>query len=104
MSEYEKIAKTTDIPPGEIRGFPLGSLMVAIANVDGEYYAFRDECTHEALPLSDGTLNGKVITCAYHSAEFEVDTGTVLCLPAIDDLETFSLRIDGDEIYVLIED
>ena len=104
MAEYEKIAKTGDVPPGEIRSFVVGSEMVAVCNVDGRFYAFRDECTHQAYPLSDGMLDGKKLTCIYHGAEFDVETGEALCLPATDAVETYSVKVEGDDIYVLIED
>lgn len=104
MAEYEKIAKTGDVSPGEVRSFVLGSELIAVCNVEGRYYAFRDECTHEAYPLSDGILEGKKITCIHHGAEFDVETGKALCLPAIDDVETYDVKVEGDDIYVLIED
>ena len=104
MAEFEKIAKTPDIAPGEIKSYVLGIDVVAVCNVDGKYYAFRDECTHQALPLSDGSLDGKMLTCAYHSAEFDVETGEALCLPAVDGVETFEVKVEDDDIYILIED
>lgn len=104
MAEFEQIAKTGDIAPGEIKSFVVGPDMIAVCNVEGKYYAFRDECSHQALPLSDGQLQGKTITCAYHAAEFDVETGEALCLPAVDGVETFELKIQGEDIFILIED
>lgn len=104
MADYEKIAKTGDVPEGEIRSFALGSETVAVCNVDGRFFAFRDECTHQAYPLSDGILEGKKLTCIHHGAEFDVETGDALCLPATDAVETYDVKIEGDDIYVLIED
>ncbi|MFI5323245.1 MAG: non-heme iron oxygenase ferredoxin subunit [Thermodesulfobacteriota bacterium] len=98
------MAKTSDIPPGEVRSFPAGSEMIVICNVDGEFYAVKDECTHQAYPLSDGMLEGTKLTCIYHGAEFDVETGDALCLPATDAVETFDVKVEGGDIYVLIED
>ncbi len=104
MAEFEKLSKASDIPPGEVRSFPLGSEMIAVCNVDGKFYAFRDECTHQALPLSDGILEGNKITCIHHGAEFNVETGEALCLPAIDGVETYQVKVEGEDLLVLIED
>jgi len=104
VSEFEKIAKTSEIPPGEVRSFPIGTEMVAVCNVDGRFFAFRDECTHQAYPLSDGILEGRKITCIHHGAEFDVETGEALCLPATDPVETYPVKIEGEDLYVLIED
>jgi len=104
MADYEKIAKTGDVPEGEIRSFALGGDTVAVCNVNGRFFAFRDECTHQAYPLSDGILEGKKLTCIHHGAEFDVETGDALCLPATDAVETYDVKVEGDDIYVLIED
>ncbi|GJM15711.1 MAG: benzene 1,2-dioxygenase [Thermodesulfobacteriota bacterium] len=104
MAEFEKVAKVSDIQPGEIKSFVLGNEMVAICNTDGKFYAFIDECSHQTLPLSDGLLEGKTITCAYHGAEFNVETGEALCLPAVDGIETYEVKIEGDDIYILLPD
>ena len=104
MAEFEKVAKVSDIQPGEIKSFVLGNEMVAICNTDGKFYAFIDECSHQTLPLSDGLLEGKTITCAYHGAEFNVETGEALCLPAVDGIETYEVKVEGDDIYILLPD
>ena len=104
MAEFEKVAKVSDIQPGEIKSFVVGSEMVAICNTGANFYAFIDECSHQTLPLSDGILEGKTITCAYHGAEFDIETGEALCLPAVDGIETYEIKVDGDDIYILLPD
>ncbi len=52
----------------------------------------------------DGLLEGKTLTCTYHGAQFNVETGKALCLPAVDGVETFEVKVEDDDIYVLIED
>ncbi len=55
-----------------MKSFVIGLDVVAVCNVNGEFCAFRDQCSHQELPLSDGELSGEVITCAHHGAEFNV--------------------------------
>ncbi|NIT58114.1 MAG: Rieske 2Fe-2S domain-containing protein, partial [Aliifodinibius sp.] len=50
MAEFEKVAKVSDINPGEVKSFVVGNLVIAICNSDGEFFAFIDECSHETLP------------------------------------------------------
>ena len=104
MAEFEKVAKVSDIQPGEMKSVVVGNLVIAICNTDGKFYAFIDECSHETLPLSDGILEGKTVTCAYHGAEFDIESGEALCLPAVDRIETYEVKVEGDDICVLIED
>jgi nitrite reductase/ring-hydroxylating ferredoxin subunit len=103
MSRFIKVAKKSDIPDGEVRSFVVDSLVIAICSVNGEFFAIKDECTHMEYPLSDGLLDGEIITCAYHAASFDVRTGDVLSLPAVEPVETFEVKVEGEDIYVLIE-
>ena len=41
---------------------------IAVANVDGEYFAFNDTCTHQGCSLSGGTLDGTSVTCPCHGS------------------------------------
>jgi nitrite reductase/ring-hydroxylating ferredoxin subunit len=69
---------------------------VAVYNVGGVYYATQEECTHAQGPLSEGDLDGKVITCPWHSSCFDVTNGAVVCKPAEEPLETFTVSLDGE--------
>jgi nitrite reductase/ring-hydroxylating ferredoxin subunit len=104
MAQFVKVAKTSDINPGEIVPFYVEGESVAICRVNGEYYAIKDECSHMEYPLSDGFLEGEVITCAWHGAKFDVRTGEVLSMPAVVPVETYQLKVEGEDIYVLIEE
>jgi nitrite reductase/ring-hydroxylating ferredoxin subunit len=89
----------SDVPPGS--ALLVGN--VAVFNVDGKFYATADECTHKQGPLSDGELDGEVVTCPYHGAQFNVCTGKVLLGPATTDVPTFRVVIDGEIGRVLID-
>jgi 3-phenylpropionate/trans-cinnamate dioxygenase ferredoxin subunit len=75
---------------------------IALFQIDGEFYAIEDLCTHQALPLSDGPLNGDVITCPYHGAQFCIKSGEVMSPPAFEDLPTFEVRVVGEMVQVKI--
>ena len=100
---FVRVAKRSEISPGEIKSFFLDNESIAICNVDGKFYAIKDECTHMEFPLSDGVLENETITCAYHGAEFNVKTGEALCMPAVEPVETFELRVEGEDIYILFD-
>jgi len=98
--EYVTVAKTADLPPGERMVVEIGRRWIVIFNVDGEYYAIDDTCTHEEFPLSEGTLDGHAIECAKHGACFDVRTGKVLAPPAFVDVKTFPVRVENDDIQI----
>ena len=67
--------KVSDVAPGRLLVIDVEGEPVAVANVDGQLYAFSDTCTHRGCPLSDGELSGTVITCACHGGQFDVTNG-----------------------------
>jgi nitrite reductase/ring-hydroxylating ferredoxin subunit len=103
MAEFIKIAKTSDIPPGGVMPFEAEGELIAICHVNGRFYAIKDVCTHMEYPLSNGLLDDEIITCAWHGAKFNVRTGEVLSIPAYESVETYQVKVEGDDIYVLIE-
>lgn len=92
-----------DVPPGTMKVADVDGVPLVLCNVDGEFYAVHDECTHETYPLSEGTLKGHSLTCMLHGACFDVRTGEVLALPAYDELETFEVKVDGEDVLVSLD-
>ena len=103
MGEFVKVAKTSDIPAGTAKSFIVENEVVAIFNLNNNFYALKDQCSHMDLPLSDGILEDGVIICAYHGAEFDIKTGDVLCPPAYEPVESFEVKVEDDQIYVSID-
>jgi len=75
MSQSTRIASIDEIPAGEGREFTLGDRIVAVFNVDGEFYAIDGICPHAGGPLADGGLHGCIVTCPWHGWQFDVSTG-----------------------------
>jgi 3-phenylpropionate/trans-cinnamate dioxygenase ferredoxin subunit len=103
VSEFVTVATTGDLQPGEMKAVKAGRRIVGIANVEGEYYAFDDTCTHEEASLTEGELFDFIIECPLHGAMFDIRTGAVESFPATIPLPTFDLRIVGDDIQVFTE-
>ncbi|MQF98447.1 MAG: Rieske 2Fe-2S domain-containing protein [SAR202 cluster bacterium] len=76
---------------------------VVIAHVEGVLYAFDEECTHAGCGLSDGDLDGNIIQCPCHGAEFDIRTGEVTSPPAVEPLKTYQVRVEGDDILIEYE-
>ena len=101
MTEYVRVASVADVPPGASLCVEVGDEPVALFNCGGEIYAIGDTCTHAESSLSEGELlDGCIVECAMHGAQFDVRTGKVLCLPATIDADTYAVRIEGDAIMV----
>ncbi len=100
MSEFRTVARTGDLAPGEMKMVRLGRKRLAIYNIDGEFFATDDTCTHEEASLSEGILYDDIVECPLHGAAFNVRTGEVEAFPAVVPLQTYELQVVGDEIQV----
>ena len=100
MTEFIKIARVEDIPPGARLWYEFSEETVVVFNVDGEFFCIADLCTHDNGPLEDGELEDHEIECPRHGARFDIRTGKALCLPATSPVPTFAVKVENGDIYV----
>jgi nitrite reductase/ring-hydroxylating ferredoxin subunit len=95
------VGKASSVGSGELAAFVADGTPIAIANVGGRFYAIDELCTHEQCSLAEeGTLDGTVVTCGCHGAQFDVTTGRVLAPPALEPLKVYRLQVIGDDLVV----
>ena len=95
---FTKVGKASEIPAGSGKVYEVGDRAVAVFNVDGDLYAIDDVCTHDEASLQAGYLEDCEIECPLHGARFDVRTGEVTELPAVVPVDTFPVRVEGDDI------
>jgi nitrite reductase/ring-hydroxylating ferredoxin subunit len=74
-SGWQEVANVDEIPLGTMKHVELNDREIAIANVNGKFYAIDDRCGHTSARLSRGGLRGNIVTCPQHGAQFDVTTG-----------------------------
>ena len=72
------IVPLAEMRPGTIKAFPVGGRRIVVANVDGDLRATDELCPHLAVPLSQGHIEGRCLTCVGHGSSFDVDSGAVI--------------------------
>jgi nitrite reductase/ring-hydroxylating ferredoxin subunit len=97
---FVAVTQVGDIPPGTMKCVALDGQRVLIANVDGSFYAVSDICGHRNAPLSRGRLQGHVVECPLHFAQFDVRDGKLIDGPVSADLPVFEIRVEGAAILV----
>ncbi len=103
MAEFKSIAKLSELEPGSLKHVELeDDTQICLANVDGKVYAIGGECTHMGGPLGEGELEGTIVTCPWHSGEFDVTTGEVKGPPAEESVPSYEVRIEGDDVQVAL--
>jgi len=100
-TEFRTAARAEDIPPGTIAAVEVEGQGIALANIDGEFFAVQPACLHLGGPLGEGRLEGKTLSCPWHGWQYDVRTGKNEFDHAIR-LQTFDVKVEGDEIKVAI--
>jgi 3-phenylpropionate/trans-cinnamate dioxygenase ferredoxin component len=98
--EFVKVATVGEIGPGRAKRVEVGEDEIAVFNLDGEYYAIGDTCSHEEASLSEGDVFGECVECPLHGSEFDIRTGKALTLPAVLPVPTYPVKLEGDAILV----
>ncbi|SLN12983.1 non-heme iron oxygenase ferredoxin subunit [Oceanibacterium hippocampi] len=97
-----KIGTKSDLSDGEVMGVEVEGVPLAVYNVDGEFFATHNICTHAFALLSDGYVEDGKIECPLHQGIFDIRTGKAESGPVEDDVRTFTVRIEGDDLLVEI--
>ncbi len=120
MTDFHNIGKSTQVPARSIGSFDIGGRRIAVANVEGSYFAIDDRCTcvapftghvdetssdgHHHVgdfgSLSAGVLDGDTVTCPLHRTAFSVRTGRPLSGFGESPVNTFEVRVEQGELEV----
>jgi nitrite reductase/ring-hydroxylating ferredoxin subunit len=100
MGNLIEVAKTDDLVPGQGMLVEVEGKEIALFNCDGTYYAIDNECTHVGGPLCEGEMEGDVVICPWHGAEFNIKTGEVLCAPAEKPVKSYKVHVEGNRIKI----
>lgn len=100
MSDWIDVAPQSEFAPGTWRSLDVDGAQVAVFNLDGEFYAIEDLCTHDGGILTGGAVEGEQIVCPRHGARFSIKTGKVTAPPAYEDVSTFPSRVESGMVQV----
>lgn len=100
---WVKAAALSDLPEeGAVLGVEAAGRRVALARVDGEVYAFADNCSHRDFPLSVGEVDADActVTCEWHGAAFDIRTGSPLCAPATRAIAVYAAKVQDGAVWI----
>ena len=98
--EFHNVAKTTSLDEDEALQVLINGQELAIYNLEGEFYATDDICTHAYASLADGYIEGGNIECPLHGGCFDIKSGKAMTAPCTVDLKTYQVKIEGEDILV----
>ncbi|MFC0003132.1 non-heme iron oxygenase ferredoxin subunit [Micromonospora siamensis] len=96
-----RICSTEDVPKGTvIRAEVDGVALALVHGEDGGFYAVYDECSHAAVALSEGEVEGCTLECWLHGSRFDLRTGEPTGLPATEPVPVYPVEVRDGDIYV----
>jgi 3-phenylpropionate/trans-cinnamate dioxygenase ferredoxin subunit len=96
------VCPVEELPPGSVKIVRAGSVAVGVYNLDGEYYAIEDRCSHDDGPLAEGEFDPDeaVVICPRHGSKFDIRSGRPLSLPAYEPVDTFPVTVEDGWVKV----
>jgi nitrite reductase/ring-hydroxylating ferredoxin subunit len=82
--DYVEAGKVSEITVGHMKHVEINGKEIAIANLDGKFYAFADRCGHMNARLSRGNISQNIVTCPFHAARFDITSGKKIGEPVLE--------------------
>ena len=98
--DFVPVASKEELGKGERLVIEVEGNPIVIFNVDDKYYAIDGICSHDEEELAEGSLDGFELTCPRHGGRFDIRDGSVLALPAFQDVNSYPVELRGDEIVI----
>jgi 3-phenylpropionate/trans-cinnamate dioxygenase ferredoxin subunit len=78
MSKFTEVAKIEELKSGTMKSVIAEGHEILLARVGDKYYAVDGRCPHMKGDLSQGKLEGTVVTCPVHGSQFDISNGQVV--------------------------
>ena len=94
------LCSADDVAPGTALQVEAAGLVLAVFNLEGEFFVTDDACTHGPGQLSEGFIEGDVVECNFHQGLFDVRTGEVVQPPCMIAVKTYKASVEDGRIYL----
>ncbi|HEY2227707.1 MAG TPA: non-heme iron oxygenase ferredoxin subunit [Xanthobacteraceae bacterium] len=103
MANRIDLCSTADVAPGNALKVEAGDLILAVFNVEGEFYVTDDSCTHGPGSLSEGYIEDEVVECNFHNGQFNIKTGEVVSPPCMIPIKTYPTVVEDGRVLIETE-
>jgi 3-phenylpropionate/trans-cinnamate dioxygenase ferredoxin subunit len=98
---FKEAFKLSDIACGGMKAAKIEGREIVVCNYGGKFYAVDNRCSHMNGSLEAGTLDGYILTCPLHYAQFDITTGEVLSGPEKTfNLKIYPVQVEGNSIKI----
>lgn len=104
MTDMVRVCSAEDVPKGSTLAAEVDGVDIAVVHgEDGAYYAIYDECSHAAVPLSEGEVDGHTVECWLHGSRFDLRTGEPTGPPATEPVPVYPVEVRDSDVFVIPE-
>ena len=98
---FHLVGPADAVAKGSVTTAEVEGIDIAIVHADDDsFYAVRDECSHAAIALSEGEVDGCTLECWLHGSRFDLRSGKPDALPATRPVPVYPVKIEGDDVLV----
>lgn len=98
--DYQRVARSGQVPDGLVRRFYVGEVEIAVARWAGRVYAMSNYCTHLDCLLSSGSATEDGLLCSCHGSVFDYETGEPITPPATRPIRVHAVKEEEGQILV----
>lgn len=99
---FVPVCTTAEIPNGGHKAFEIEGVPILVVNLNRQFYAMQNRCTHLDYPLAGGRQMGWEIMCRQHGARFDIRTGQALGGPAVTSVAVYAVRVVEGMVEVAV--
>ena len=96
---FVPVASVSDIPPGTGKVVVVRGREIGLFHVDGQFHAINNICPHQYRPIGTAEFNGRMLTCLWHSFEFDIETGACPKVPQYR-LQKYRVLVEDGTVFV----
>ena len=94
------LCAAAEVAPGNALRVEAAGLVLAVFNVEGEFFVTDDQCTHGPGLLSEGFIDGDVVECNFHNGQFNIRTGAVVAPPCMVPIKTYKASVENGRVLI----
>ncbi len=94
------LCSTAEVAPGNALKVDKAGLVLAVFNLDGEFFVTDDACTHGPGSLSERFIEGEVVECNFHNGQFNIKTGEVVAAPCMIPVKIYKTIVESDRVFI----
>jgi nitrite reductase/ring-hydroxylating ferredoxin subunit len=98
-----ELCNVDEVAAGSAIRVETGDLILAVYNLDGEFYVTDDTCTHGPGSLSEGYIEDDIVECNFHGGQFNIKTGEVAAPPCMVPIKTYPTTIENGKVVIDVE-